>query len=122
MRLNCLSEENYDTLVTNIITFCSKIMKKNEQCAILLSCCFLFTNPQAEPQRIHEVLKRCAKLAKNCISQSLVHLGLFLDILESYLFFVRQKSVIEDKNDAISQLAEAVEEKLNESPENDDAR
>lgn len=44
LRLNCLSDENYDTLVTNIISFCSKIMKKNEQCQILLSCCFLFTN------------------------------------------------------------------------------
>ena len=122
MRLSCLSEENYDTLVTNIITFCSKILKKNEQCAILLSCCFLFTNPQAEANRIHEVLKRCAKLANNCISQSLVHLGLFLDILESYLFFVRQKQVIEDKDDAISQLKAAVEDTIGESPENDDAR
>jgi len=59
------------------------------------------------------VLKRCAKLANNSISQSLIHLGLFLDILETYLFFVRQKSVIEDKDDAISQLAGAVEERIN---------
>ena len=29
LRLTCLSEENYDTLVTNIISFCSKVMKKN---------------------------------------------------------------------------------------------
>ena len=122
MRLSCLSEENYDTLVTNIITFCSKVMKKNEQCQILLSCCYLFTNPQAEPHRIHEVLKRCSKLANNSISQSLIHLGLFFDILDSYLFFVRQKQVIEDKDDAISQLAAAVEEKLEESPESEDAR
>lgn len=109
LRLNCLSEENYDTLVTNIISFCSKIMKKNEQCIILLSCCFLFTNALADPNRIHEVLKRCAKLANNCISQSLVHLSLFLDILESCLFFVRQKKIIEDQNDIISQLTTAVE-------------
>lgn len=113
LRLNCLSEENYDTLVTNIISFCSKVMKKNEQCQILLSCCFLFTNPLADSNRIHEVLKRCAKLANNCISQSLVHLSLFLDILESYLFFVRQKNIIEDKDDAITQLASAVEERIN---------
>jgi hypothetical protein len=49
LKLHCLSEENYDTLVTNIISFCSKIMKKNEQCQILLSCCFLFTNPLVKP-------------------------------------------------------------------------
>lgn len=72
---------------------------------------------QADPHRIHEVLKRCAKLANNCISQSLGHLSLFLDILESYLFFVVQKNIIEDKDEAISQLTQAVEEKLNETAE-----
>lgn len=46
MKLSCLSDENYDTLVSNIISYCSKILKKNEQCQILLSCCFLFVNPQ----------------------------------------------------------------------------
>ena len=35
--------------MTNIISFCSKVMKKNEQCQILLSCCFLFTNPLVKP-------------------------------------------------------------------------
>ena len=64
---------------------------------------------QADANRIHEVLKRCAKLANNCISQSLIHLSLFFDILETYLFFVKQKNIIEDKNDAIGQLTGAVE-------------
>ena len=45
MKINCLSDENYDTLVTNIVSLCSKIIKKQEQCKILLSCCYLFTNP-----------------------------------------------------------------------------
>ena len=91
MRLSCLSEDNYSYLVSGITTSCSKIMKKNEQIPVLLSSCFLFTNPLAEVNGIHIVLKRCAKLANNCISQSLIHLGLFLDIIESYLFFVRRK-------------------------------
>lgn len=89
-------------------------MKKNEQCQILLSCCFLFTNPLADCNRIHEVLKRCAKLANNCISQSLIHLSLFFDILECYLYFVEQKKIIEDKDDAISQISSAVDQKINE--------
>jgi vacuolar protein sorting-associated protein 35 len=46
MRLNCVSSENYDTLLSNITSYCSKILKKNEQCEVLLSCCYLFTNPQ----------------------------------------------------------------------------
>jgi hypothetical protein len=32
-----------------------------------------------------------------------------MDILESYLFFVKQKNIIEDKDDAISQLTGAVD-------------
>lgn len=46
MRLNCLTNENYDILLSNITSYCSKILKKNEQCQVLLSCCFLFTNTQ----------------------------------------------------------------------------
>jgi hypothetical protein len=68
------------------------------------------------------VLKRCAKLANNSISQSLGNLSLFLDILESYLFFVAQKNIIEDKDDAISQLTQAVEDKLNETAETEEIK
>jgi hypothetical protein len=32
-----------------------------------------------------------------------------MDILETYLYFVKQKGIIEDKNDAIEQLSGAVE-------------
>ena len=127
MKINCLSDENYDTLVTNIVSLCSKIIKKQEQCKILLSCCYLFTNPlvnvffiQADANRIHEVLKRCAKLANNCISQSLIHLSLFFDILQTYLFFVKQKNIIEDEKDAIGQLTSAVEEKLSEQADTEE--
>ena len=105
MRLNCLSDENYDTLVSNITSYCSKILKKNEQCQILLSCCYLFTNPLADVNRIHEVLTRCAKLANTSVGQNVGFVGLFMDILESYLYFVKQKAVISDKDDAITQIS-----------------
>lgn len=112
MRLSCLTNENYDILLSNITSYCSKILKKNEQCQVLLSCCFLFTNPQADASRIHEILKRCAKLANTCVAQSITNLNLFFMILDSYLFFTRQKQIIEDKDDAISQIREVVETKL----------
>ena len=105
MRLNCLSDENYDTLVSNITSYCSKILKKNEQCQILLSCCYLFTNPLADVNRIHEVLKRCAKLANTSVGQNVGFVGLSMDILECYLYFVKQKAVISDKDDAITQIS-----------------
>jgi len=112
MKLNCLSEENYDTIVSNITSYCSKILKKNEQCQILLSCCYLFTNSLADVNRIHEVLKRCAKLANTSVGQNIAFIGLFMDILESYLYFVRQKGIIVDKDEAIAQISDVVEEKF----------
>jgi|JI61114C2RNA_FD_contig_31_157507_length_1147_multi_3_in_0_out_0_1 hypothetical protein len=112
MKLNCLSEENYDTIVSNITSYCSKILKKNEQCQILLSCCYLFTNSLADVNRIHEVLKRCAKLANTSVGQNIAFIGLFMEILESYLYFVKQKGVIVDKDEAISQISEVIEEKF----------
>ena len=117
MRINCLTSENYDVLLSNITSYCSKILKKNEQCLVLLSCCFLFTNSQVDPSRIHEILKRCAKLANTCVSQSITHLNLFFNILDSYIFFTKQKQIIEDKDDAISQIRELVEAKLAENQE-----
>lgn len=45
-----------------------------------------------------------------------------MDILDNYLFFVRQKGIIEDKDDAISQLSSAVEEKLGEEADGEDVK
>lgn len=118
--LHCLSDENYDILLSNITSYCSKILKKNEQCQILLSCCYLFTNPQADSNRIHEILKRCAKLANTCVNQSITNMGLFFQILDNYLFFVKQKQVIEDKDEAIPQIIEMIEAKLAEDQDGEE--
>ena len=37
---------------------------------------------------------------------------LFFSILDNYIFFVRQKQVIEDKDEAIPQIVEMIEAKL----------
>lgn len=97
MKLNCLSNENYDTLAANVTSYCSKILKKNEQCLVLLNCCYLYTNAQAEKSRIQEILKRCAKLAKSCVDQSITNLSLFFNLLDSYVYF-RQKQLIPENN------------------------
>jgi hypothetical protein len=60
------------------------------------------------------VLKRCAKLANTSVGQNIGFVGLFMDILESYLFFVKQKGLISDKDEAIPQICEVVEAKLAE--------
>lgn len=48
------------------------------------------------------------------MGQNLGFVGLFMDILESYLFFVKQKSLISDKDEAIPQICEVIDTKLTE--------
>jgi hypothetical protein len=50
----------------------------------------------------------------------MVHLGLFFDILDSYIFFTKQKQIIQDKDDAIQQIIEAVEGKLSSEVEGEE--
>lgn len=45
-----------------------------------------------------------------------------MDILDAYLFFVKQKGIIEDKDDAISQLYSAVEDKLGDEADGEDVK
>lgn len=64
LRLHCLSDENYDILLSNITSYCSKILKKNEQCQILLSCCYLFTNPQVRKKLFRPTQTESTKSSK----------------------------------------------------------
>ncbi len=48
------------------------------------------------------------------MGQNIGFIGLFMDILESYLFFVKQKGLISDKDEAIPQICEVVEAKFAE--------
>lgn len=54
------------------------------------------------------------------MGQSITHLSLFFNILDSYIFFTKQKQIIEDKDDAITQIRDLVESKLAEAQEGED--
>lgn len=45
---------------------------------------------------------------------------LFFSILDNYIFFVRQKQVIEDKDEAIPQIVEMIEAKLVEDQDGEE--
>lgn len=65
-------------------------------------------------------MKRCAKTARTVVNTSITHLNLFFLILDSYVFFVRQKQIIEDPNDDISSIIQLVEAKLEEAQEGEE--
>ena len=83
-----MSPENYETLITNVVGFCSKILKKNEQCEILLKCTHLFHSHAINDQtKVFEILKKCAKLANTCVGQAIRNLYLFVPIMNAYAYF-----------------------------------
>ena len=43
-------------------------------------------------------------------------------ILDSYLYFVRQKGIVEDKDDAIPQIVQLVEGKLQQQQEDEESK
>lgn len=54
------------------------------------------------------------------MNQSIANMPLFFSILDNYIFFVKQKQVIEDKDEAIPQIVEMIEAKLTEDQDGEE--
>ncbi|OQS07620.1 vacuolar protein sorting-associated protein 35 [Thraustotheca clavata] len=92
-----LSSANMDTLATKLTQYAVKILKKREQCRMVTSCAHLFwkTTKRSEGNnigngngaRVLECLQRALKIADTCASSSSSQVGLFVEILDEYLYF-----------------------------------
>jgi hypothetical protein len=52
-QIRCLSQENYENLVSECTKYCSKLLKKQDQVQYLLMACQMFNNPfLSDPQRV----------------------------------------------------------------------
>jgi vacuolar protein sorting-associated protein 35 len=111
------SVENYDTLVTKIALYGSKLLKKPDQCRIVMQCAYLFWGRDTtaddmkrirkltegedgkpvenwvyrEGKRVLECLQKCLKIADSCMD-SLTNAQLFVEILDYYIVFFEKKN------------------------------
>lgn len=65
--LTCFGPDNYDTLVTNTVSYCSKLLKKPAQCeAIAFASSLYYSSYKKQGNKVMDCLKRAIKIADIC--------------------------------------------------------
>ena len=85
--LGCFGPENFDTLITNSVSYCSKLLKKNSQCeALTFAASLYYCHYSKQGNKVMDCLRRAIKIADICMSQG-KNLYLFAHILNKYLYY-----------------------------------
>lgn len=86
--LTCFGPENFDTLVSNCLSYSGKLLKKHLQaeantCASNLFYCGF----KKEGSRVMDLLRKSIKMCEASISSKPEHLYLLVQILNAMLFY-----------------------------------
>ena len=95
-----LGKEDYEGLIMKTSKYAAKMVRKTEQCEAVTLCSHLFyvvdndgsTVVYSNPQRCLECLQRALKLANACTTADPSNLGLFVELLDIYLYFFEKKN------------------------------
>ncbi|KAF0696272.1 Aste57867_12970 [Aphanomyces stellatus] len=83
-----MSQANYETLATKLTQYAAKMLKKKDQSGLVAGCAHLFWRKSegvGHGVRVLECLQRALKIADTVGASSPV--GLFVDILDEYLYY-----------------------------------
>ena len=113
----CFETTDYEALITKTTQYAARLLKKTDQCSMVLMCShlffkdevsltcvintncaldsylcfnillFLLQNVYQNPKRVLECLQRALKLADMCTTASPANLQLFVDIFEKYVYY-----------------------------------
>jgi vacuolar protein sorting-associated protein 35 len=65
--LGCFGPENFDTLITNSVSYCSKLLKKPSQCeALTFAASLYYSHYQKLGNKVMDCMKRAIKIADIC--------------------------------------------------------
>jgi vacuolar protein sorting-associated protein 35 len=102
--LSCKSHgfKDYETLITKVTQYAARLLKKVDQCKMVVLCSHLFfvygDECYKNSQRTLECLQRSLKVANICVTSNPGNLQLFVDILDIYLYhFEKQNPMVADK-------------------------
>ena len=116
------TEEEYENLVTRVTQHAAKLIKKPDQCEMVQLCCHLFwTSDESKKKKYEDTsrvlacLQRCLKIADKCMGD---HTDLFVNILNSYLYFYQNKCPT-IKSDYISGLVKLIKANHNNDDEDE---
>lgn len=88
--LRCFSPDNYDTLITKVALYSTKLLVRQDQCQSVLQCSHLFWVGDAETdyrdgKKVLECLQKALKTA-DLVTEPAANLSLFIEILNEYLY------------------------------------
>lgn len=93
-----VTNEIYSNYITKTSQYSSKLIKKNEQCLMILKCSHLFYKEEGsgykDSKLVLECLQRSLKIADTNTgggSSSNNPIELFIDTLNEYLYYYNQK-------------------------------
>jgi vacuolar protein sorting-associated protein 35 len=87
--LRCLEPENYDSIVQKIVTHATRLLKKPMQCRAIAACAQLFWNEaKQDSKRVLECLQKCLKICDTVVQQDPKQVGLWVEMLDKYIYFV----------------------------------
>ena len=119
VEVRCLGKDEYESLIMKVAQFGAKVQNKPQQCEMVAMCAYLFyvaeedgTVIYGNEKRALECLQRALKLADSCTTADASNLGLFVDLLEHYLYFFVKKCPTISGN-YISGLAALIKEHTN---------
>ena len=85
--LTCFGQENFDTLVMNTVSYCSRLLKKPSQCeALTFASSLYYCHYQKNSQKIMDCFRKVIKNAEQIIKDS-KNLYLFANLLNKYLYY-----------------------------------
>eukprot|EP01017_Pseudomicrothorax_dubius_P043841 TRINITY_DN7360_c0_g3_i4.p1 TRINITY_DN7360_c0_g3~~TRINITY_DN7360_c0_g3_i4.p1 ORF type:complete len:233 (-),score=97.46 TRINITY_DN7360_c0_g3_i4:538-1236(-) len=122
INISSLSEENYDTLIANTMSYCSKLLKKPDQCLAVLNATHLFVNNHlVNEAKMFNCFKKCLQTAEVSVNSNIRNLLLYVHILNKFLYFLaRGQGNL--KPDDLQYCVKLIQEKLiiaeKEKPDN----
>ena len=92
--MSSFDEDTYETLATKTTQYSAKLLKKPDQCRAVCRASYLFWSKAGEEpfrnaKRVLECLQRALKIADACKANN-AHVGLFVEILDAYLYHFEQ--------------------------------
>jgi hypothetical protein len=110
IRDKLISDLNYKKILEEIITEAKNMPKRNEQCNGLLIIAQIYFMHFKDGKKVSEFLSKAKKIADFSLSNQ-KNLGLFIDILNFYLYYIEvdEENIVGIKKEQIEEIVEYIQ-------------
>lgn len=103
------SADNFDTLVINLVQYCAKLIRQEDQSQALLMCSHLFCcSLLNDPERFEKCLKKALSSCKSCKS-----LNSYTRVLNKYIWYYNSLGTV--KAEQVKEVMEMIRKRIEDS-------